>query len=274
MNNTNNGTNEISTISSAPITSILVLIVVNGTTPADKNIEYIRGTYFNNPLFNVQIFNGVDIKDDNELMLQALTFAAMGPYISDENGFNTPQYYWAKLPCIIIRDTSISNLMGVQMRSRILTAMDAAKQADLIYLCKWQDKCELYKNIRQSIDDGSGLKWSSKPNATQAILYRPVARDTTIESFSRVKNEMSLGEFLNEYIEKGYFLAVVFSPNIVDYDINLADNNKEYNKLNECAPVAAPNPNPGGGSTLIWFILVVLLVLIIAWAALQLGKKY
>lgn len=255
-------------------TSILVVIVQSETTPADKNIDYIKNNYFSDPFFNVQIFNAVGIEDDNEIMLRALTFASIGPYINDSEGFNTPQKYWSNLPVIIIRDSSISNIGGIQMKSRIFKSLEAAKQADLIYLCKWKDRCELYKNIKESVDEGSGLKWSSKPNATQAILYSPLARDTTIEGLRKVKDNMSLGDFLNEYINKEYFLAAVFVPNIIDYDINLANNNKEYEKLNECEPVPTENPNPGGGSTLMWFILITLIILLIAWAAIQLGRKY
>lgn len=255
-------------------TSILVVVVQNATAPSDKNIEYIKNNYFSDPFFNVQIYNALDIKDDNELMLKALTYASMGPYITDESGVNTPQKYWTNLPVIIIRDSSISNIGGVQMKNRVFKALEAAKQADLIYLCKWQDKCELYKNIVESVDEGSSLKWTSKPNATQAILYSPIARETTIEGLMRAKEDITLGSFLNDRINSGQFLAAAFVPNIIDYDINLATNNKEYEKLNECVPVPGDNPNPGGGSTLIWYILVVIIVLLIAWAAIQFGRKY
>ena len=282
--------------------SVLVIILQCETKSCDENITNLKWV-FSDPYFTVQICavdpppNVPTTKTlsqsqymDNYCMRKALNYAAEGPYIPNSQGTLEPQFWWTKIPVIIVKDSSVSNITpsGTTdvdhpdpndniiggMKKRIKVALDKARQADLFFLCKWHDACNKYVDVEGvgSIDHGSTLKWSVQPTATQAIMYTPSARDFVREAL--VTATVPLSDLLNSNIAQGNLLATVFVPNIIDFDIDLATSNDDYNKLNECAPVEGTTGTSSGVASFIWFIMVVVLVLLIAWALIQLGPQY
>lgn len=275
--------------------SVLVLIIQGETRPCNKNIENLKWI-FSDPYFIVQVCD-IEIPPDipisrtlsrndyieNYYMRKALDYAAEGPYTVDDEGNIIHQKHWHKLPCIIIKDSSVSNvtpsgetfddqLIG-GMKRRISVALEKAKQADLFYLCTWSDRCDKFidvKGVGSNIDHGSTLKWSISPSSNQAIMYRPATRDYVKNVI--VGSNSGLSNTLNNLIQQGKLLAVVFVPNIVDYDITLATNNSDYLKLNQCAPI--PSVIKSNSSTIIWVILVFSLVFLAAWGLINVGPAY
>lgn len=288
--------------------SVLVIILQCETKPCDDNINELKYV-FSNPYFIVQVC-AVDLPSnipvnktltktqytENYFMRKALTYAAEGPYLHNSQGNLEPQAWWNDLPVIIVKDSSVSNLMPVGvidenyevptfkmndisnsivggMKRRISTALDKARQADLFFLCKWHDACNKYIDIETGgTNYGSTLKWSLQPTATQAIMYTPSSRDYIIETL--VSGIIPLSDILNTNIAKGKLLATVFVPNIIDYDISLATSNKDYNKLNECAPVEESTTTNTGVATFVWLAIVVILIILVAWVLIQLGPRY
>lgn len=272
---------------------VLVLILQIETKSNDHNIENLRWV-FSEPYFIVQVVKIEPPPDvptnkiltynqyvENYIMQKALIFAAEGPYITSSQGSPQPQYEWVELPVIIVKDSSVSNLTpsGVAnvpseviggMRIRIETALAKAIQADLFFLCKWNDACNKYVDVNGvgSIDHGSSLKWSVQPTATQAIMYKPSSRDFIATELST--SQVPLGDLLNSLIIQGTLLATVFVPNIVDFDINLATSKEDYYKLNECALIRPVESSARGPLSFIWFSLIAALILLIAWSLIQL----
>lgn len=280
--------------------NVLVIIIQCETKSCDQNIINLKWV-FSDPYFTVQVC-AVDPPppipststltqsqyNENYCMRKALTYAAEGPYID-----GTPQYWWTKIPVIIVKDSSVSNITpsGITnfvhkdplddiiggMKKRISVALDKAKQADLFFLCKWNDLCNKYTDVSGvtgSIDKGSTLKWSIQPTATQAIMYTPSSRDYIANAL--VSASVGMSDLLNSNIQQGNLLATVFVPNIIDFDIEVATSSSDYLKLNECDPASATTTTSttSSAASLIWFAVIVILVFLVAWALIQLGPQY
>jgi hypothetical protein len=278
--------------------SVLVIILQCETKSCDANITNLKWV-FSDPYFTVQVC-AVDpppnipiIKTltrsqymENYCMRKALNYAAEGPYISNAREILEPQFWWSKIPVIIVKDSSVNNITpsGIPnnpedeiiggMKHRIKVALDRARQADLFFLCKWNDACNKYTDVEGvgNIDHGSTLKWSVQPTAIQAIMYTPSSRDYIRESL--ITTTVTLSDLLNTNIIQGNLLATVFVPNIIDFDIDLATSNDDYNKLNECAPVQANNQSTSGITSFLWLTVIVIIIILVAWALIQLGPQY
>ena len=225
-------------------------------------------------------------------MRKALTYAAEGPYLPNAQGTPEPQYWWSKIPVIIVKDSSVSNisLSGKTtkahienldnniiggMKKRIKVALDKAKKADLFFLCKWNDQCNKHTDVEgaNNINYGSSLKYSSRPTATQAVMYKPSSRDYIQESLT--KSSMTLSDLLNANIAKETLLATVFSPNIIDYDIDLATSNADYAKLNECAVATQSATSSTSMNQMVWWlVLLIIIIIFVAWIVIQFVPQY
>lgn len=237
--------------------SVLVLLLRCETKQCDRNIEHLK-EIFSDPYFiiQVQVVNKkIDVPDDkleyeqyveNFYMYEMLKYAAQG---------------WNKLPVIIIKDSSVCNLdHTTNMKKRIKTALEKAKKADLFFLCKWGDACDKHIDV-----EGTSLKWSKKPTATQAIMYTPNTRDYVLEKLLTAKTTLS--ELLNANIAKEQLSATVFQPNIIDYDINMAVTQNDFAKLNECD---TNNQVANADNTyIVWIVIIVLIIFIIMGFVIQ-----
>lgn len=279
--------------------SVLVIILQCETKSCDANIANLKWA-FSDPYFTVQVC-AVDPPPpvaatktltqaqyiENYNMRKALTYAAEGPYIANSDGVVEPQNWWNTIPVIVIKDSSITNLtpFGLKnngdidveeaiiggMKRRIRIALERAQQADLFFLCKWNDACDKYVDVdgASNVNHGSSLKWSTQPTATQAIMYKTDGRDFIRETLS--KSTVPLSDVLNSHIARGDILATVFVPNIIDFDIDLATSNGDYAKLNECAPPQSTTEGTTNAAAFVWLILIIIAVVLVAWALIQLN---
>jgi hypothetical protein len=159
---------------------------------------------------------------------------------------------------ILIADTSISYLSPETIRDRVLVAITKAPEADIHYLCKWKDDCAKYS----SVADSSTMKWSSSPHGLQAVLVPAKTRDVILR-----KTRMTDGSFfdvediaacLTRAIRENILKATVFVPNIIDFDINYASSNSDYERLNQCRE--EPKRRSMNWK---WAILIVLFILLV-----------
>lgn len=280
--------------------SVLVIILQCETKPCDKNIKNLLWV-FSDPYFTVQVcavdpptgpppskvLNPIHFRE-NHFMRKALDYAAEGPYVPSEEGSLQPQRWWSELPCLIIKDSSISHVtpMGTLhphnsngsdrdiggMKRRVKTALQKANEADLFFLCKWNDACSKYVDVAggANLHRGTSLKWSLQPTATQAIMYRPASRDYIRSAISA--SVIPLGDFLNLHIAEAKLMATVFVPNIIDYDIELATSNDDYLKANECQPLTAlSTQTTTTTATYVWLVLVIIVMILLAWFVIQSG---
>jgi hypothetical protein len=257
------------------VACVLVIILQCETKPSDKNIANLKWI-FSDPYFVVQICS-VDSPEnipssktlsplqylENYYMRKALNYASDGPYVIANNGQIQNNKWWSDIPCIIIKDSSICNIIPSGMKKRIQVALDKAKQADLYFLCKWSDNCSKHTDVSgcSEIEHGSSLKWSIKPTSSQAVMYTPESRD-----FIRHKlltATIPLGDLLNAHIARGELLATAFMPNIIDFDVTLSTSDADYAKLSECG-TETKTSNSTSNSQWIWLFTIVAIILAIA----------
>lgn len=258
--------------------SVLVIILKCETRKCDKNIENLK-LLFSDQYFVVEVCEVPEQLDDknkdkdNYNMKKILNYINNGPYLLNQESIYEPQYWWKELPTIIIKDSSVSHLTPDNnvhgIKHKIKTALEKANNADLFYLCKWNDSCEKHRDVENFPD--KTLKWSVKPTATQAIMYTKKTREYITEQLEN--SDVTLGELLNSHINKCKLSATVFTPNLIDYDINLAVSNSDYNKLNECDP-AINTQTTTNNNTYILIIILIILIIIVAWFIIRPPVRY
>lgn len=255
------------------INMVLVIILQCETKQCDPNVRNLKWA-FSDHYFTVQVCS-IDLPSSSDdqgynqnnsvtaesieiyNMKKLLTYSAEGPYADSK-----PQSWWDNIPTIIVKDSSLCSVGPADMKNRIKKALELGKDADLFYLCKWDDTCSKYRHIGE-IDSGTKLKWSTKPTSTQCIMYTPKARDYVRNRLDDVDG--SYGNFLNSLISSKQLTATVFSPNIVDYDIDLATSTSDYAKLSECSQHDVESTTNFTLSTYIWLSFILLLIVIVAW---------
>lgn len=284
------------------ISSVLVIILQCETKNCDKNISNLK-LIFSDPYFTVHVCS-IDTPEvipqiktlskdeylENFYMKKALAYAAEGPYLmsKSDNGESKilPQFWWSKLPCIIIKDSSISNISPydpsgsknssaiIGMKHKIKIALDRAKDAGLYFLCKWNDACDKYKDVDEEgpDDNGSKLKWSTQPTSTQAIMYKSFSRDYVRQILETT--EFPLSTILNTNIAQGKLSATVFVPNIIDYDIDLATSSSDFAKLSECSsPVKVNASQSNSTASFVWMIIIIIAVTLAAFFIIGISNK-
>lgn len=232
---------------------VLVLIIKCETRNCDKNIEHLKWV-FSDPYFHVELIDNTG-EEENKLMTNALKYSLTHKYHDK--------------PCIIIKDSSVSNIQpGFDggITDRIKKALIKANTAHLFFLCKWNDACEKHVDVSPNDPfESPKLKWSVKPTATQAIMYRPHGRDFILNSLINSKDRMET--ILNNSISDGKLLATVFVPNVIDFDTDLARTKSDYLKLNECSKTSENTQTTQYSVLLILIILGI--ILCVSWMILS-----
>ena len=161
---------------------------------------------------------------------------------------------------------------------------------DLFYLCKWLDRCDLYKKCTEK--KGINLVKTYSPLGIQALMFSPRGRDMTLgciplrpikdddchqdcEYFTPIT--LPLDEQLAFVIEDGQMKAIAATPNIFEFDITLAKLNTDLLKMAECRleieEVEDDEVLPGA-LPLIWFIIIFVGIILLAWIFYQGIAKY
>lgn len=251
--------------------SVLVLILQYYTKPSDPNIGFLRDA-FSDPYFITEVV----APPPPPFIPSNLTNMTQQQYIENYNNnylLEMAASQYPDLSCIIVYDNSVTNLGPTDpgLGSRVRTSLTVAPGAGLIYLGKYNDLCNKYITIEGGlyINGGSSLKYTQSPNGNQAILYRPAIRDTVITALSTATQPINT--ILNSAISSGGITAGAFTPNLIDFDINLAVSNTDYNKINECVPVN--QSQPASVAPLLWFWVIIALILVVGWALIVIGPK-
>lgn len=312
--------------------SVLILIIRCETKLCDRNIDVLQHI-FSHPYFIVEIVSYEDIIDPSKdsatgtpksnvmktfdpwsyhvILSKALEYAANGPYTLNRLGLINRLKQWEHLPCIVVKDSSVSNLTPRIMKDYVQHAL--RHPADLYFLCKWCDRCDNYLDVEfiaetpntdrvapnlisdnvitevgPNIEDvhsnvtrmTSVLKWTTYSNTTQAIMFSPEARDRICELLAQPTNIKDkrqndnrptdhAGYVIGDEIANNKLAAMVFMPNIIDFDIDLATSNRDYAKLNQCSLVTTQSTMSNSVATTSWLLFMIVLIIIVAWILVQ-----
>lgn len=202
---------------------------------------------FSNSLFEV-------IKIDKEL--------------SEKTAIMTALNLWKTLHpesnAILIKDTSMSSFDPEQ----IAIYCDQPFGDDLLYLCRWNDGCNLYRDERNV--EGNVMVTTYRPHGFQAILFKPKVRDAILsDSFESSGN---IGDILTSMIYSNKLKAKTYLINVVEYDIlNYGYDNIDYTKFNRCADPLPPPRKSIPASTYFYVGAIIALVIIAGIGMFKLG---
>lgn len=175
---------------------------------------------------------------------------------------------------IVIKDNSVTNGSAATINSSVQNTL--SHTFDICYLCKWNDKCQLYTSVDKTSTATPALVNTKSPNGIQAMIFSPNGRDVVlgVKNMANGKplmTDIPINNRLNQEIYNGNIKATCLVPNLFEFDIILnAEHNSDYAKLSQCLNVGVGNPEPSSGGNLLWFILIVVVVILVAWAILAL----
>jgi hypothetical protein len=206
---------------------ILVIILKGETRPLDVHLKKLK-SHFNDNQFIIHV---LDCKtQDDTIHYRAALMMASTKY----------EHY----PCLIIKDSSLINKINI--KKILLTILSLS---DIGFLCQYQGQCHQYFNV----DDYPQLKWTTSAFATQAILLTPRAVSLLLKDLKNIKESLLKAQ--------KELKAIVCTPNIVHFDINLATSNEDFYKLNECAFILKDDDQIDHSTNMVWLFLIIILIL-------------
>ena len=192
--------------------------------------------------------------------------------------------YYPHSYSIIIKDSSVTNSNIHIIENLVESAIELNRKKrdvwDLCYLCRWLDRCDLYKELVREKGITKIVRTHS-PLGIQSIMFSPKGRNITL-GYDRMKNheyftpiEANLGDQFNREISLGNLKAVCMVPNLFDYNVMLAKSELDYLKLSNCRG-SAQNVEPEkfrGAVPLVWYLVITIGVVALAWFFYQFIAK-
>lgn len=171
-------------------------------------------------------------------------------------------------PIIIIRDTSVS--ISENTVSTVLRSINLNDEYDIFYLCKWHDRCDLFRTVSKF--DGNGrIVQTSHPFGIQAMILSPsgisiLRGDRSMKNGVKFSMNMDgcLSEQLAQQIYKGNITAYTTDPNLFEFNVEYATRNSDMKKRQECLDPPIEEIQANNYSRMWSYIILFLIVLIIA----------
>jgi hypothetical protein len=181
---------------------------------------------------------------------------------------------------IIVKDTSITHSSPERV-AEMIEYINSSSQFDVLYLCKWLDRCDLYTDKERIMSTGSMVVRTQSPNGIQCIMFTPKGRDILLGKekmkngeYFKLHKGQDLGYSLNREILNANINAHCIVPNLIDFDPTLARANKEYNKSSSCSDPDIGKTTDTGTSTFWWILFLILLIILIIWGIYKLRNNY
>jgi hypothetical protein len=197
---------------------------------------------------------------------------------------------------IICKDTAISSSSSrtiLNLIEKVIGGHLACNEQyfDIFYFCKWMDRCDQFSNYRDGGDHGLKIVDTTSPNGIECMMFSPEGRNKFMREFdpgTHPLKDQRLGLALNTKITDRNspslqdsnvcrFVAQTCHPNIIQFDITKRRNDNELVKTTECRdiPVCKPEREKcSGGLGVFWFIVIILIVAVLAYVVLRLGRKF
>ena len=180
---------------------------------------------------------------------------------------------------LILKDTSVTTTSPDSLEKIIRATIDIGGW-DICYLTRWLDRCDLYRNAVTVDNQMSVIVKTLSPNGTQALLFSPKGKQITIG-----QRKMNNGKYFtpinipldtkfNEEIQSGNMSALCTTPNQFEFDVFQARSTTDLAKLSDCRrPENNTNGKESSALPFVWFAVIVIIVIIIAWALYILGPS-
>lgn len=182
---------------------------------------------------------------------------------------------------IIVKDSSITNSTSCRMRDLVRMSISNIDSFDVVYLCDWLDKCNLYGENVSTIPL-VGLHQTHSPNGTQALMFSPEGRERILSLIHTRKSNKyfnvgnDLDKSMHNAVRNGELIAYTFSPNIFCFDQSKSTTRDDALKSVACEMDDGNSDNNGEGEgslPLIWFLLIISGLILFIWAAKNVGPN-
>lgn len=162
--------------------------------------------------------------------------------------------------CFLLKDTS-TTMFGPEDIYEILQYN--LKDFDLLYLCRWCDSCNLYRNLEEFA--GISIATTHRPQGFQAVMISPKVRDMILSPSFEYKDFLS--NIISKMTYNRFLRAKTVVYNVFNFDMDFARVNSDYEKLNQCAYVV-PKADSGINSSTYFFVGSLVALIVIAGVGL------
>jgi hypothetical protein len=264
--------------------SVVVYILAQRTdSPRTAAVERL----FENELFNVNVVN-IKVPCTVASGLEANQVNHFAEFYRMMWCLKDSQSRFPNLPVIIIKDTSVSN-NDADTIAEVISEVTNRQDWHLCYLCKWADRCDLYTKKETLPGRGTIIAKTQAPHGVQAIMFSPQGRDLiacdpsgkNVSPGAIISPNQSVDHSLHQAITSGRLNAVAVVPNLIDFDINAARNNKDYLKTAQCMVPSDNIQNNTKTATVsqdnkwswLWVIIAIIIVVLLGWAIIKMFQK-
>lgn len=270
------------------MSAVVYILAQRTDSPRTAAVERL----FENELFNVNVVNikvPTAVASTLEANIPANNFAEFYRVMWC---LQDSRNRYPNQPVLIVKDTSVSN-SDPETIADIVSEVIRRQDWHICYLCKWADRCDLYTNKQVLPGRGTIIAKTQAPHGIQAVMFSPQGRDLIacdpsgkgIASGALVTPQQSVDTCLHQAVVNGKLNAIVVVPNLIDFDVNAARNNRDYLKTAACqvppdnhsqtnyvvagaAPVAATNQWGW-----LWVVIAIIIVVLLGWAIVKMFRK-
>jgi 1,2-phenylacetyl-CoA epoxidase PaaB subunit len=184
---------------------------------------------------------------------------------------------------LVVKDTSVTASTAedifwtIHNFLNVVTTEPKRHKYHLLYLAKWLDRCDLYATqdpILSHPDHHLKVYKTMSPYGLQALFMtsqgaRYIKEDICLDTHPEVPISISLTQWIN----KGKIRAATTYPDLMVFDITRAENDNDVVKTASCrqAPAINKPTQKSGNKSFFWFIIILIGVLILAWALIRIG---
>lgn len=185
-------------------------------------------------------------------------------------------------PVLVMIDTGLTHLSATTFEEVLSKLLGSHLDFDLFYLCKWQDHVQRYREVNEIERGKASYYWSTAPCGLYAILFQPETLDIIHNKrtlpdgryFSCGGELVDLDAQLRNEVYNGNLRALVTIPNIVDFNPTYARIDTDYAKLQQATNFdMTQEQSVSSVATYIWFAIVTILIIVLAWFVLEVGSK-
>ncbi len=185
-------------------------------------------------------------------------------------------------PVLVMIDTGLTHLSSHTFEDVLSRLLGSQLDFDLFYLCKWQDNVQRYREVHEIESGRASYYWSTSPCGLYAIMFQPetlniIHNRTTMTDgryFSCGGELVDLDTQLRNEIYNGNLKALVTVPNMIDFNPTYARIDTDYAKLQQATNFdMTQEQSVSSVATYIWFAIVVILMIVLAWFVLEVRHK-
>lgn len=167
---------------------------------------------------------------------------------------------------IICKDTTVSTTKATHLLERLQKVIavheNGTHRFDVMWLAKWLDNCENQVEIVSlRTERGMSVVETTSPHGIQCLMFSPEGRQKFLNA-PPVPKTHNLSMALNAAVKAGSLKALAFQPSPLHFDVKSHKHPSDYAKLCECADAPGAVRPEKPGTTLNFFIFIVIAVVV------------